>query len=282
MMVSSEERGGERPARLGLPLLSMLAGYLTVFGFIVDGHLSRNTLWDPQYRNLWHAIVFNLLLVAGIAALGKVRSSRPRILAQLALLAMAAFMVSGATISILKHLHARDYLGLWYWKTLGLVAGNLLVLGGSICGAWLLAPWKTLNAAPEPVSPATRRTQALFGLAGVVGVLAVVVLLIGIGASDGNPVWSNRQNVPLALAVVAILIWLVSIALSWWWYHSADEHERRANDVGFLAGGGLFMAVTPVWWILSRAGVLPPPDAMVLWYATILAMGIGWAWHRNR
>lgn len=134
-----------------------------------------------------------------------------------------------------------------------------------------------------PVSPATRRTWLLFGLSGLVGVLAVVALALGIsGSGPQSGVWSNSPNLLPGFAFVAIAVWLVSNVIAWWWYFSADEHERRANDVGFLIGGGLFMAVTPVWWIAFRAGLLPPPDAMILWYAFVLVMGIGWLWHRSR
>jgi hypothetical protein len=94
--------------------------------------------------------------------------------------------------------------------------------------------------------------------------------------------WSNTRNLSPVIAFAAIAIWLIALALAWWWYYSADEHERKANDVGFLVGGGLFMAVTPAWWIASRAGLLPPPDAMIIWYVSMVAMGIGWAWYRNR
>ena len=73
-----------------------------------------------------------------------------------------------------------------------------------------------------------------------------------------------------------------AIAVSWWWYISADEHERRAIDFGFLVGGGLFVTVTPAWWIAARAGLLPRPDAMILWVMTGVVMTLGWFWHRYR
>lgn len=286
MMASSEDLRADTSARLTLPLLSMLLGFVAVFGLVVHGYLSMNRLWGPQGRSVALAILFNLLLVGGIWALSKGRPSRSKAIAQLVLLALAAFMVLGATATILKNLHASDLLGLWYWnaprKTLALIGANLLVFTGAIWGVWAIKPWQALKRSDEPVSPATRRTRQLFGVSGVVGILAIVVLMFGIRGNGANPVWSNSQNVSIGVAIAAIAIWLASMVLSWWWYYSADEHERRANDVGFLFGGGLFLAVTPAWWILARAGLLPPPDAMVLWYATVVAIGVGWAWYRNR
>jgi hypothetical protein len=142
--------------------------------------------------------------------------------------------------------------------------------------------WKVLKRPVEPVSPATRRTSRLFGLSGLMGALAGLALMLS--AQDKEHPWELLSNSPISvrIAIIATALWLLSHGVAWWWYFSADEHERRANDVGFLIAGGLFMAATPVWWVGARAGLLPPPDAMILWLATMVVMGIGWAWHRSR
>lgn len=281
MMAMNEDRETGLPARLGFPALCMLLGFAATFALVVNGQLAMNTFWGPNGRQATEAFLLNVLIVGAIWGMSWLRSSKPRILVQLLLLAFAAFMVTGALIAVLKNMHARNFAGLWYWKTLCLLGGNLLVIAGAIWGMWIIRPWQALRRSAEVVSPATLRTKLLFGLAGVVSVLAVAVVIFGTSHSDGNPVWSNSENIRPVVAFVAIVFWLASIGLSWWWYYSADEHERRANDVGFLIGGGLFMAVTPVWWLLYRAGIAPPPDAMVLWYITIVAMGIGWWWRRR-
>ena len=84
------------------------------------------------------------------------------------------------------------------------------------------------------------------------------------------------------MAVFAIATWLLSWAIGWWWYFSADEHEQRASDVGLLVAGGLFATVTPAWWVAARAGLTPQPDAMILLGAVNLVWAIGWFWRRNR
>lgn len=282
MTASSETRNSPPPARLGLPLLLMLLGFGTVFGFVAQGYLSMNTLWGPQGRSLLHATVFNLLLIGAIWGLSKGGPSKPKVLVQLVLLIFTAFIVCGATATILKNLHARNYLGLWYWKTLCLIAANLLVIAGAIWGMWRLKPWQALRPSGEPVAPSTRRTNRLLSLSCVVAILAVFALAIGTRGNAANEIWSNSLNVSPLVAIVAIAVWLLGMALSWWWYCSADEHDRRANDVGFLAGGGLFIAVTPAWWLAARAGLVPPPDAMVLWFATVIVLGTAYFWHRNR
>lgn len=282
MTASSEGRDEDLPARLRLPVLAMLLGFVAVYGLVVHGYLSMNMFWGPRGWSASFALASNLLVVGAIWGVSRLRPSKPGTLVLLLLLAFAALLPFGAGSQLLKILHARNFVGLWHWKTLGLLAANLLIFAGAIWGLWRLRPWQALKDPGEPVSPTTRRTNRLLGLSCVVGILLVVALAIGTRGNSTNEIWSNSLNLSPVVAIVAIAIWLLGLALSWWWYISADEHDRRANDVGFLAGGGLFIAVTPIWWIAARASLLPPPDAMVLWFATVVVMGTGYFWHRNR
>ena len=114
------------------------------------------------------------------------------------------------------------------------------------------------------------------------GLKGKVALVFG-AFSRGNPlgIYSNSAISP-GIAIIAIASWLLSMAIAWWWYSSADEHERKAYDFGSLFGHGLFITVTPAWWVAARAGLLPQPDAMVLWCVTMVVITIGWLWHRYR
>jgi hypothetical protein len=161
--------------------------------------------------------------------------------------------------------------------TVILLAMNLVV--GAI-GVWGLAKLKPWQRSGEPLSPATRRTNRLFTWSGVLSVPAAVLLIYG---SRGHPsgVFSNSPVAP-GIAIAAIAFWLVAMALAWWWYASTDEHDRQAYDFGNLVGGGVFITVTPAWWVAARAGLLPQPDAMVLWFVTIIVLQFGWFWRRYR
>jgi hypothetical protein len=161
----------------------------------------------------------------------------------------------------------------WVFFALFLLIG-LFALWGLV----RLKPW----ARREPISPSTRRTNALFGLSGVVATASVVALMLGIGEWDrGFGLFSNSP-VGLWLALFAILTWVISWAIAWLWYFSADEHEQRASDVGLLIGGLLFAVATPVWWVAARAGLVAQPNAMVLWLAVNLIWTFGWFWRRSR
>ena len=155
---------------------------------------------------------------------------------------------------------------------------SLLIGGAALWGLMRLKPW----SGSAPISPKTRKTNRLFALSGLVAVPGGLALAFGAFSRD-NPygLFSNSAISP-GIAIFAIATWLLSLAIAWWWYYSADEHERRANDFGFLVGGGLFMAVTPAWWVAARAGMLPQPDAMILWVVTMVVMTLGWFWHRYR
>ena len=164
------------------------------------------------------------------------------------------------------------------WLTWAHLALFLLIGGGGIWGLLRFKPW----AKRGPVSPATRKTNALFGLSGLIATAGCLALIFHTW-SDGNPAaFFSNGPVGLGVAVFAIATWLLSWAIGWWWYFSADEHEQRASDVGLLAAAGLFATVTPAWWVAARADLVPQPDAMVLWFAVNVIWGIGWFWRRNR
>ncbi len=199
------------------------------------------------------------------------------------LLAYVALLGFGGAAGIVNGLLAMNmFSGPWAWKTKLLLAQNLLMFVGGIGGLLWLKPWEMWKGSDEPDSPGTRRTKKLFALSGLIGVPGTVALIYGTLSKDDPFALLSGSPISLGIALIAVLSWLLSNAVAWWWYVSADEHERRANDFGFLLGGGLILALTPAWWVLARAGLLPQPDAMLLWLVFVVAMTIGWFWHRNR
>jgi hypothetical protein len=165
------------------------------------------------------------------------------------------------------------------WRIMSLLAVSLLIGGAALWGLMRLKPWSGKGG---PISPTTRKTNTLFHLSGLVAVPGGLALVFGAFSRD-NPygLFSNSAISP-GIAIFAITSWLLSMAIAWWWYYSADEHERKAYDFGSLFGHGLFITVTPAWWVAARAGLLPKPDAMVLWCVTMGVITIVWFWHRYR
>ena len=166
-----------------------------------------------------------------------------------------------------------------------MVAVDLLMGVGAICGLLWLKPWRVWKGSGEPVSPRTRRTSKLFWLSTVVVAVSGLALILGSKLPDSKDMtfgmFANSPVYP-GIAIFAIVGWLLGIAINkWWWYFSADEHERRADDFGSLLGWALFLTVTPAWWVAARAGLLPQPNAMVLWLAAGWVSAIGYFWRRN-
>ena len=132
----------------------------------------------------------------------------------------------------------------------------------------------------ELVAPATRRTKKLYWLKELLVAVAMLVVIFG-AHSKGHPfsVVSNGP-IPQWIAMVAVPCWLLARMIREFWRSSADEHERRASDFGRNAAAGVFLAVTPAWWVAARAGLTPQPDAMVLWLLAMFVSSIGWSWRR--
>jgi hypothetical protein len=181
----------------------------------------------------------------------------------------------------------------WPWQTTALLATILLISAGAICGLVSLKPWKRSG---EPVSPATRRTRRLFWLTELIAALSGLALIYGAQFVDGSDVpfgtfstgklealgmFSNRP-IPPGIAIFAITSWVLAMAFGVWRYLSADEYEREANDFGKLVAFRVFYTVTPAWWVAARAGLLPQPNAMILWLATLLIAASGGFWRRYR
>jgi len=212
-----------------------------------------------------------------------VREERPTTLTtamlSVALGCIALVGVAG-TVGVVKALISTDTLwGPWASKTTFALLVNVLMAIVGIGGLLWLKPWK---GSGTPVSRATRRTNALFALSGVIGIPGALALAHATTTRE-QPfgIFSNSPVSP-GIAIFAVASFLLAMAIAWWWYYSADEHERKAYDFGSLLGHGLFITVTPAWWIAARAGLLPQPDAMLLWCITMAVISIGWFWRRYR
>ncbi len=105
--------------------------------------------------------------------------------------------------------------------------------------------------------------------------------MVTVRDKDPFAVFSNGP-VPLAVAAVAIVGWLLAVALSLQWHRTVDEHEARTYEFGGLAGLYLYSVLAPAWWLAWRGGLAPEPDSMVIFLAVMLVWGIGWLWRRYR
>jgi len=155
------------------------------------------------------------------------------------------------------------------------------VLGAAVVGLaisaasiMMLAPsfstWQTMSA----------RRRLYWGSicgSGVVG-FGIAVLLV----SDENALESVADltnNAPLSpnFALAAAALWTVGLGAACLAYHRAiDDHEERAWLWAGLAGWYAFIIPAPAWWVLHRAAIAPPVDAMILFLISLLVNAIVW------
>jgi xanthosine utilization system XapX-like protein len=280
MMVKTEGAHEDGPARLSPAALSVLLGIIAAC-FSFNDLLAWNALraWQPL-----GVLALNLLMVGAIWGLLKLKPSKPKAVALLYLLGIVAFAGFAASASVVKVLVATQTLsGPWPGQTVWVFASNLLIGVGAIWGLSRLKPWKELKGSDELLSPSTRKAKTLLGLSGLICAASFVALYSGAFSKAHPAAFFSSSPVPLWIGIVAIVGWLLGQAINkWWWYFSADEHQRKADDVGNLAGWALFFVVTPAWWVAARAGLLPQPNAMLLWVIAVGVSATGYYWRRYR
>jgi hypothetical protein len=198
------------------------------------------------------------------------------------LLGLVAFAGLGTAVSgsVMVLFVARNFV--WDspggWRFLGILAVNLLIVGAALWGLARLRPWRGWGG---PVSPAMRRTNKLYWIKELLGGVAILAVILA-GTSKDHPFAAfSNSPIPTWFAIVAIPCWLVARLIREIWRNSADEHEQHASDFGRNAATGVFLAVTPAWWVAARAGLAPQPDAMLLWILTMVVSSIGWTWRRS-
>ncbi len=93
------------------------------------------------------------------------------------------------------------------------------------------------------------------------------------------------SNAPLtpATAVALSAIWVVGMGVaSFFYFRAVDDHERHAYYLGSVAGFHAFIVACPVWWVLGRAGITPPTDAMALFMFALAVNLAVYLWFKFR
>ena len=187
---------------------------------------------------------------------------------------LAAVFALGVVVGASGAAMEKGYLTL---KTAGVIGGALLA-----CGllAYLLYRLKPDFRTGEPVGKKTRRANWALIASGVLGGIIGLVLGFTEFETGQSGVFSNGP-LPLgsALFVVAAYVLLLPVA-SYYWQQNADEFEQDASAKGALAGMYAFGFITPTWWILQRAGLVPEQDPMIVYVIVISVWGIVWQLRR--
>jgi len=128
-----------------------------------------------------------------------------------------------------------------------------------------------------------RKRLYWISLFGSFGLGIMIAIMMQSGQQDvSNDMFSNSALTP-TMAVVLSLMWVIGLGVAMILYHrSIDDHERHAYRLGAAAGFYAFVVPCPVWWVLARAGMAPPVEAMSLFlFSLIVNCGV-YLWFKFR
>ena len=127
-------------------------------------------------------------------------------------------------------------------------------------------------------SPRKRLYWISLVIALALGVVSAIMLQAG-GDSD---LMSDSALTP-SLAIGLSVLWIFGLLIAAIIYHrTVDDHERLAYYLGGLAGFYAFVFPCPVWWVLARADLAPPVDAMPLFALSLTANALVYFWFKFR
>jgi hypothetical protein len=164
-------------------------------------------------------------------------------------------------------------------RLIALVAGALLFAAGSAYVAWRGTRFM-VRASGAPTTRDRRNRTVLLVCGALGGVIGMALTLAG-----PTPA-SAFSNAPLPTAVAVALAFPIAVLLPilcvYWHRRVADEQEAAAYGKGALIGIYTYFIGAPTWWLLWRGGLVPPPDGIIIYFATITVTGAIWLWSKYR
>ncbi|NIJ36022.1 hypothetical protein FHR22_000671 [Sphingopyxis panaciterrae] len=130
----------------------------------------------------------------------------------------------------------------------------------------------------------SRRKRLYWGClfaAVLIGALSVIVARSGTDDLSINAILSGALS-PTAAVILAAL-WVLGLTILIPLYERViDDHERQAYLRAGLASYYVFIIPIPAWWVLHRAGLAPPIDAMLLFLLAFLVNLVVYLWLKFR
>ncbi len=169
-------------------------------------------------------------------------------------------------------------------KFLAIVTPIILIMIACVYGLFRLIARSAKAMGDERLTTRERLNRnimiACLFSGGVIGVILAVM-------SDNNgsaPSVYDDGPLPPALAIGFAVFWgLIMPLISWYWHNRAtDELEADAYRTGAMMACYVLWIGAPVWWVLWRGGLLPEPDGVTIYMATIFTALIIWQWKKYR
>jgi hypothetical protein len=101
--------------------------------------------------------------------------------------------------------------------------------------------------------------------------VAIAVLIV-----VGTAVFKRPgQQVAPGWAIAFAIIYVGALALGWWHMcRVADEVEARNNRAAIVWAGCFYGLTYPVWYFLWKGGLVPEPDHMLMYGATVAVAAV--------
>jgi len=188
------------------------------------------------------------------------------------------FLIGVAAGFVAAHLERQHGLNL---RAFALLSGIALAIVG--CG-WLLVRDIRRPTGEEPLTAKERLNRNILIGSGLIGAAMSAVIMIAAGEDLAKSSVFSSAPLPPTVAIVLVLVMGVLVpALSVYWHRSAvDEQEADAYKTGALYGLYVFMIGAPVWWFAWRGGLVPEPNGIAIYFATILTVAVIWIWKKYR
>lgn len=168
----------------------------------------------------------------------------------------------------------------------GLSRTDVIVLGSialMLLGTgFLLVRQLKSQTSEDPLTSQERLNRNLVIVSGLIGGATSLALAFAV---DGGLERGALSNEPLPRGVAVLLIVVIGVlvpALSLYWHRVIDEQEADAYKTGAVYAFYVFGIGTPVWWLAWRGGFVPPPNGFIIYFATVLILGVVWLWKKYR
>jgi len=104
--------------------------------------------------------------------------------------------------------------------------------------------------------------------------VAIAVLIVAGTAIFKRP----GQQVAPGWAIAFVFLYVGAMVFGWWrTCRVADEVEARNNQAAMVWAGCFYGLTYPVWYFLWRGGVVPEPDHMLMYAATVAVAAVTYA-----
>lgn len=95
-----------------------------------------------------------------------------------------------------------------------------------------------------------------------------------------SDLFTNVQLSARAAIIASLAFFALSAACLYLQHKGMDEQEERAYLIACTASWYVIIAAFPIWWLLSRAALIPPVQFHFILIASLIVNLTVWAWKK--